>query len=41
MRMKPASLWGLDWPWNLKNRSELKGFKYRFALVSLRRYAMN
>ena len=25
----------------IKNRSELKGLKYRFALVSLRRYAMN
>ena len=25
----------------IKNRSELKGFKYRFALVSPRRYAMN
>ena len=32
---------GLGLSGYIKNRSKLKGFKYRFALVSLRRYAMN
>ena len=32
---------GLGLSGYIKNRSKLKGFKYRFALVSLRRYAIN
>ena len=36
--MKPASLWGLDWPWNLKKQEQIEWPEMRLSAHSTKTY---